>query len=417
MSRLFTALRRPNLRWLIAGAAVSLVGDGIYTVAIAVAVLDAGHGASGLATLSIAMLIPRVLFGLWGGVLADRVSRRSILVACDLVRASVVTALGATLALGASSIWLLAVMVIPLGAATGVASPAFSSIIPDLVDGDQLVLANAALGGIGPLAQVMVGPALGGILAAHDPGVALLVDGGSFAVSALCVLLLRPARHHAARERDLPWVEFRAGVTYVRRTPWLAVNLLCALVLTFAVAGALNLLPLLVTEGYGADASSLGFVLAVGGAAGTLGALVAGMLPQPRRLLAASYVAYILGLGAVIGLGLVHGPVGAAGFAALLFVGTSLGNVYQDTMIGHHVPRELLGRVRSLDWVAATAMVPLSIVVAAAASGAIGIRATYVVSGALTAGVAALSLGLLLHRGEPTIEGADDRPDVIEAAA
>ena len=78
MSLFSGPLRRRELRLLVAGSAVSLVGDGIYTVAMAVAVLHIGGSAGSLAALAVANLVPRVAFGLLGGVLADRFSRRGL---------------------------------------------------------------------------------------------------------------------------------------------------------------------------------------------------------------------------------------------------------------------------------------------------------------------------------------------------
>jgi MFS family permease len=410
--RLFTGpLRRRDVRLLVTGSTVSLVGDGIYSVAMAVAVLHLTGSATALAAMAVVNLVPRVVFGPYGGVLADRVSRRLVLAGCDLVRLVVVAGLGLLLVAGSPPLWALLVLVAPLGAASGAASPSFSAILPDLVEEDELVAANGLLGSVSPMAQMVAGPVIGGVLAAIDPGVALLFDASTFGVSALCVLLLRPLVGHTRGPRPLPWAHFREGVTFVRRTPWLATNLLAGLVITFAVSGTMQMLPVLVSRGYGAPTASFGYLLAVGGVAATIAAVVVGSRRAPRRPLASSYVSYVLGLGAVAGLGLAPGPVVGALFMAVFFVGATTGNLFQDSVLGSRVPRELRGRVSSLDWVAATAAAPLSVVAAALSADHVGIRPTYVVAGVAAAIASLAGLVLLRRTGEPTDEAG------IEVAA
>ena len=401
MSLFSGPLRRRELRLLVAGSAVSLVGDGIYGVAMAVAVLHIGGSAGSLAALAVANLVPRVAFGLLGGVLADRFSRRGLVAGCDLVRLVVVATLGLLLLLGSPPMWTLLLLVAPLGAASGAAAPAFSALVPDLVPEDELVAANGLLGSVSPMALMVVGPVLGGLLAAYDVGLALVVDAATFGVSALCVLLLRPLAEHARGPRPLPWADFREGLSYVRRTPWLATNLLAGLVITFTVSGTITMLPFLVSRGYHAPVASFGYLIAVGGVAATVAAVVVGTRPAPRRPLMASYVTYALGLGAIAGLGLAPNLLVAGVCIAVFFVGATVGNVFQDSVLGSRVPRELRGRVSSLDWVAATAAAPLSVVVAAMSADGVGIRPTYVVAGLAAALASLAGLVLLLRSGEP----------------
>jgi MFS family permease len=399
-----------GFRLLVTGSTVSLVGDGIYSVAMAVAALRTDHPASTLAMVAVAGLVPRVVFGLLGGVLADRVSRRAVLLVADLVRLAVVATLGVALLDGHASLLLLIACVVPLGAASGAAAPAFSAILPDIVEAPDLVRANSVMGGVTPFAQMMIGPVLGGVLASVDVGLAMFVDAATFAVSAGCVLLLRPSRDHAAQreQRPPPWADFRDGLAYVRRTPWLFVNLLCGVLISFAVAGAFTMLPLLVTRGYGAPSQSFGYLLAVGGVAATATAIVVGVLRPRRRPLTSSYVMYVVGLAAVAGLGLAPNVWVAALFIAVMFTGATAGNIWQDTILGSRIPRHLRGRVSSLDWVAGTVSAPLSIAISAALVGQVGIRPTFVGAGAVAALGSLLGLLLLLRSGEPEAAVAAD---------
>ncbi|MGZ4617027.1 MAG: MFS transporter [Actinomycetes bacterium] len=403
-------LRTRGLRLLVTGSTVSLLGDGVYSVAMAVVALRTPNPASTLAAVAVAGLVPRIVFGLWGGVLADRVSRRLILLAADLVRLAVVLVLGLVLLHGTPPLWVLLACVVPLGAATGAAAPAFGAILPDVVEADELVAANSVMGSVSPFAQMMLGPALGGVLAAYDVPLAMFVDAGTFAVSAVCVLRLRPARQHEGRPHPLPWAHFREGIDYVRRTPWLLVNLLCGVAISFAVSGAFTMLPFLVTRGYGAPGASFGYLLAVGGAVATLTAVVVGSLRPRKRPLTSSYAMYVAGLAAVVGLGVAPDVWVAVPFVALMFAGTTAGNIWQDSVLGTRIPRELRGRVSSLDWVSATVSAPLSITVSAALVTHVGIRATFVGAG-VAAGLGSLvGLALLLRSGEPQSTGPQRSP-------
>jgi MFS family permease len=403
-----TLLRQPGLRLLVTGSSVSLLGDGVYTVAMAVAALRTADAASTLAVLAVCGLVPRVVFGLLGGVLADRLSRRSLLLVCDVVRATVVTLLGLVLLSGTPPLWALVACVVPLGAASGAAAPAFGAILPDVVSEADLVPANALLASVAPFAQMMAGPMLGGLLAAYDVGIAMLVDAGTFCVSAVCVLLLRPQEAHPGDAGQPPWAQFRKGLAYVRTRPWLMVNLLSGVAVSLAVSGAFTMLPFLVTHGYGAPSADFGYLLAVGGAAATMTAVLVGALGPRRRPLLSSYVMYVVGLAAVAGLGLAPGVWAATPLMALLFLGTTAGNIWQDTVFGSVVPRRLRGRIGSLDWVASTVSAPLSITLSAALAGHVGVRATFVVAG--TGAMTALLVGLLMivRSGEPRRENVGE---------
>jgi MFS transporter, DHA3 family, tetracycline resistance protein len=203
----------------------------------------------------------------------------------------------------------------------------------------------------------------------------------------------------------VPWADFREGLTFVRRTPWLATNLLAGLVITFVVSGVFPMLPFLVRRGYHAPTESFGYLLAVGGLSATVAAVVLASRRPPRRPLFSSYSWYAVGLGAVAGLGVAPGPVVAGLFMVVFFAGATVGNLLQDGVLGSRVPRELRGRVSSLDWVAATAAQPLSVVAAALAADHVGIRPTYVVAGLAAAVCSLAGLGLLLRSGEPVLTG------------
>jgi hypothetical protein len=194
----------------------------------------------------------------------------------------------------------------------------------------------------------------------------------------------------------------------------LSVNLLSGVVISFAVSGSFTMLPFLVTRGYDAPSSSFGYLLAVGGVASTVTAVAVGTLRPRRRLLASSYLMYAVGLGAVAGLGLVSSVWAAVPCIVVMFIGTTAGNIWQDSVFGRSIPRELRGRIGSLDWVAATVSAPLSVTLSAALATHVGVRETFVLAGTTAAVCSLVGLVLLLRSGEP--EPAVDASAVTLAA-
>ena len=180
MDRRLEALRERPFRLLFLGQAVSLLGDGMVGVALAFAVLELTGSATDLGIVLAARTVPLVAFLLVGGVWADRLPRRALMVTTDLVRFAAHGAMAALLIAGDPGIWLLAVLAAIAGAASAFFNPAISGIMPAVVSTERLQQANALRGlteGVGRIA----GPALAGVLVVGiGPGWALAVDAATF---------------------------------------------------------------------------------------------------------------------------------------------------------------------------------------------------------------------------------------------
>ena len=141
-------------------------------------------------------MIPIFAFTLFGGVASDRVDRRKVIIAADVVRAVAAGAIGILALRGDLELWHVAAMALVYGLGQAFAGPAFGSIVPQLVPDELLVQANSALFTVNPLAFLFIGPALGGFtIAAAGTGVAFLLDAASFVIGALAIALIaaRPA--------------------------------------------------------------------------------------------------------------------------------------------------------------------------------------------------------------------------------
>src|SRR5687768_4102383 len=227
-SRLFHALRHRDFRLLWTGQTISLIGDGLFKVAITWQALELGTGAGALAVVTIARSIPRLAFLLIGGTVSDRVPRRTVMLVADVIQMVGVGAIALLVATGDVELWHLAGLAALVGLAQAFYLPSISAITPELVPTDDLIQANALRSGSQMLAYDFIGPALGGVLVATlGTAAAFGINALSFAVSALALLAIRsrPERPIDDRKRNLG-SELMEGLRYARRQPWLWISLI-----------------------------------------------------------------------------------------------------------------------------------------------------------------------------------------------
>ena len=160
--RILTPLRHPDFRKLWIGMTASLLGDGIFYVALAWQAYEISNTPSALSTIGVAMTVPHVVFLLAGGVVSDRFDRRKVMIAADLMRALAVGTMGALALSGRLELWHMLVLSGLFGAGTAFFGPAFDAIVPGLVPDDELNQANSLDQLVRPAALRMLGPALGG---------------------------------------------------------------------------------------------------------------------------------------------------------------------------------------------------------------------------------------------------------------
>jgi MFS family permease len=188
-----SALREPEFRKLFIGQAASMVGTMFRVVALPFAVLAIGGSATDIGIVSAAGLVPLALLVLFGGVWADRLSRRWVMLVADAVRTVLQLTAAALLIAGVAHIWQLAALQAGMGVCEAFFGPAYMGLVPEVVSPPRLQQANA-LQGLVSSGSMTAGAFLAGMLvAAIGPGWAIGVDGLSYLVSALFLLRLRPA--------------------------------------------------------------------------------------------------------------------------------------------------------------------------------------------------------------------------------
>jgi MFS family permease len=385
---------------------VSLLGDGIFLIAIAWESYSLWNAPAALSIVGIGMTVPTIVFLLFGGIVSDRSDRRVVMAWSDGVRAASVGALAALVFAGALSFWMLVVLVAVYGAGTAFFTPAFEAIVPELLPDSELPAANALDQFVRPIALRLAGPIVGGALVALSAGLAFAVDAASFAATLAAVLAIRTRRHVSRTTAESTLGAITEGLRFVRARTWLWGTLVSAAIAYLAFLGPAEvLLPYMVKNELHASAGTLGLVLAAGGVGAVGAAAFVGRREHPRRDITVVYATWTLATLAIAGYGLATAAWQLM-LACLVFNAfEAAGTILWATIKQRHVPGALLGRVSSLDWLISIGLLPVSFALTAPVAAAVGVRATLV--GAAVLG-AAVTLGAYFLPGMTDVERESD---------
>ncbi len=390
MRHALRSFKHRNFRLFYLGQFVSLSGTWMQSLAQAWLIYRLTGSGLLLGLASAATLAPSLVFGLYGGVLADRFSRRRLLIAAQVLAMLQALALAALTLAGLVEAWHILVLALLLGVVQALELPVRHSFVASLVP--RADLANAiALNASLFHASRLVGPAIAGVLvAAIGEGWVFLINALTF-VAVLTVLaamrLPQPAEARAPTGHGL-----YAGLSYVRQHA--AIRAALGLVTLVALLGsaAAVLLPVFTVEVYAVGVQRLGLLMGAIGAGALVGAF---LLAGRRDVLGLERVIATAAIGVGVGLALFAiTPVFLAALPLLALIGfciTSV-NASSNAFIQLAVPDNLRGRVMSLYSIALHGMVPLGSLAAGAAADVIGAPLTVGVCGAALA-LAAFYLG------------------------
>jgi predicted MFS family arabinose efflux permease len=373
-------LRQRDFRLLFSAYAVSVVGDRMVTIALAFAVLHLGGSASEVGIVLAARTLPLVASLLIGGVVADRVSRRTVMVAADLARLASQGVLAALLIAGEPPVWAIAALSGLTGAATGFFEPASIGMMPAIVAPERLQQANGlratALAG-----GEILGPVIaGGLIAAAGAGYALGIDAITFGVSAALLAALHVAPR-LPRERTTFVADLKEGWGAFRSRAWVWSIVLSASLGNILWGAWSSLGPVVAHDALG-GAAVWGAVLGAMGVGALLGA-IAGIRVRPRRPLLLATCAFSLFAAPLAALALkAPAPVVASG-AFLAGAGMMLGGSIWESTLQRRVPPESLSRVSSYDWFGSLALRPLGLLVWGPIAAAVGLYEAIGVAAAL----------------------------------
>ena len=346
----------PGARALIGASAASQIGNWLYNAALLGYVYSATRSPGWVGAATICRLVPYVLLGPFGGAVADRYRRRTVLLAGDAARMVLMAAIAATVA-GAGPVALVIALTAVASAAGSAERPAAMTLLPRLVGEARLGPANALLHTVQDLG-VLIGPAMGALLLAVAPAwVAFVANGATFAVSAVLISTMRPDRASGGG-RTSGVAQLAEGLRTVRTTGH-ALWLIAIVAMAEFTYGAQTVqLVVYARQSLGLGSGGYGVLLAAAGAGGLVSALVNGRLSTNRRvsliIIVAGSLACATQLGyagvQVLAIAIAVTVVGNAGLVSCEVVG--------ETALARIVPREALGRVIGIfDAVSVAAMV------------------------------------------------------------
>jgi len=377
------AHRDPNvLRWLAAYTS-SMVGDSVYYIALSWAAVQAGSPAQAGLVMTTSAL-PRALLMLGGGVIADRLGPRRVVIGSDAVRCAAVLAVAALLFLTSPGLWPLAALALVFGMVDAVFMPAVGALPARVTSRDQLARVQGMRGLAIRFASVVGGP-LGGL------GVALGGAATAFGLAGLLIAVSVPLLV-SVRMRELPpddtagarngtaWADLVAGLGYVRRHRVLAPLMLAIALGDLGFVGPLNVGLTLLSDERGWGAAGMGWVLAgfgVGAGVASLLLTVRGRLPRAGQVAGVSVLAGSVAVGA-----LAFAPTLAVAVGTALLIGllTGLSGAVCGALLQTQADPAYLGRVTAVSSLVSLGLTPLSMPLSAAAIGAWGTGPVFVVS-------------------------------------
>jgi DHA3 family tetracycline resistance protein-like MFS transporter len=392
LPRVLEPLRHRDFRLLWSGQTLTLLGSFVSQVAYPFQILQLGGSAIELGALASVYTLSSLVFLLLGGAIADRVPRRTLIIITELASGLIAGAVSLLGFAGALEIWHLYVAVALFGAATSFSAPALGALIPELVPEEILVPGNA-IRGLSRQASRTGGPIIGGILVATaGPPAAFAFDALTFIVSALAVMFIRARSVIAPKTPTSIFADIREGFGFVFATQWLWVTIFGWSVINAGFIGAFVVgLPLLVTETLRAGSVAFGLITAAIGVGEALGAALVGQLRIRRAGVAIYLFAVVGGIGLLV-YGLVPTLPGALlGGVLVGFSFVCLG-VLWESALQRHVPRQMLGRVTSVDWFGGTLLGPIAPIAAALISQAYGPPALFIAAGSIAIVLTLLAL-------------------------
>lgn len=353
-------LRRRRFRLLWLGRVSSAIGDAMVPVALTFAVLSIHGSATALGGVLASFTIARVVFTLAGGVVADRFSRRTIMLSCDALRAAVQAFIAAMLLTHHMTLATFIACEALFGMASAFFGPAADGLVPQTIDGGDLQAANALLG-ISRNTLNVFGPAVSGLLlAVASPGYVFAIDAASFVASAAFLSQLDIDAPIRAPLRSFG-SELREGLGEVAARGWVRAPILGFAISNFMFASFLVLGPLVFIAHFGNPKQDWGIVSACGSVGAIVGAFASVKL-APRHPLYGAFISTTL--IAVPIAALAHPlPWEAIAVAWGFGMGSvALANTWWETTLQRLIPEHVYSRVRSYDILVSFVFMPIGMI-------------------------------------------------------
>jgi MFS family permease len=368
-----------DFRLLFSGATTSLLGDQFALIATPWLVLKVTGDPLALGIVLALEGIPRAIFMLLGGAITDRISPRLIMIFSDAIRFVLTALMALVVFTGTVQMWMLYAFALSFGLVAGFAIPAGNSIVPMLVEEQDLQAGNSIIMGASQLVG-FIGPTIAGILIgrfSQSPlgiGLAFAIDAVSFAVSAIALLIMRgggkrqPAAESTPKENV--WTSILAGMKYLWDDQALRLLFLVMMAVNFLFVGPLLVgIPVLASQRLPEGAVAFGLLMSAYAGGNLAGYLLAGSMPRPTgRTMQFLLIILLAAFGfALASFGFIRSTWVDFSLMILLGIGNGYIAITMFTWMQTRTPREMLGRMMSMLMLASTGLVPIS----QAASGAL----------------------------------------------
>jgi MFS family permease len=376
----FGALHEPSFARYLAAVIVSSLGTGMANIALAFAVLEFG-GATDLGIVLLAREVPMVIFLLLGGVFADRLPRRTILVSTDLVKGFAQVATAVLLFSGAADVWNVSLLQIAFGVSNAFSRPVSLGLVKETVSDARLQEANALVQ-LSRSVLSVASPAIGALIVTlWSPAAAIALDSLTFFVSAALIASMRLAATVRMATASV-LSDLQGGWHELVQRPWAVAMIVSFGLFQLTYFPALYVLGPLVAKNELGGAGAWGTILAVESVGAVVGGLFALRL-RVRRPLVACQLA-VLPAGLILAALAVPLPVAAiAGVGFVVGVGFALGETLYVTAFQRNIPEHALSRISSFDWFGSVALNPIGYALIGPIAAAIGTSQTLVVAAIL----------------------------------
>jgi MFS family permease len=382
--------RQFRLLWL--GRVASGIGDALVPVALTFAVLSIHRSATALGAVLAAFTIARVVFTLAGGVIADRLSRKTIILGCDVVRGTVEAFTAVMLLTHNMTLPLFLVTGAVFGMASAFFGPAADGLVPQTIGREHLPQANALLN-VSRNVQNVFGPGISGVLvAAAGPGYVFAIDAGSFALSlAFLVRLSVDAPARASRSRFV--TDLRDGFREVASRAWVRAPIVGFAISNLCFASFIVLGPIVFVHHFDHAREYWG-ITSMCGSIGAIGGALLSARFWPRRPLYGAFLATTL---IALPIAALAGPLPIAAIAAAWGLGmgsVAIANTWWETTLQQRIPEHVYSRVRSYDILVSFVFMPVGMIAFGPIGDSFGYERT-LLAAALLAAVTNIAVALV----------------------
>jgi MFS family permease len=366
-----------DFRLLFAGTTTSLLGDQFALIATPWLTLQLTGDPLALGIVLALEGFPRALFMLLGGAVTDRLSPRMVMLVSDFIRLALTGLMALAIFMGSVQMWMVYVFALGFGLVAGFAVPAGNSIVPMLVAEEDLQAGNSIIMGGSQLIQ-FVGPTIAGILIGRystsslGTGLAFGIDALSFAVSAVCLWVMRGGGKPVSdgNQKESVWASILVGVKYLWNDEPLRTLFLILAAVNFFFTGPLLVgIPVLADQYLPEGAVAFGLLMSAFAGGSLIGILLAGILPRPKgKGMSAFLILLLLSFGVSLGFfGFIRSTW--LDFALMLLLGAGNGYVaiLMFTWMQTNTPKDMLGRMMSMVILAGNGLVPISQAISGAA--------------------------------------------------